>query len=96
MFNKDCFLDHVAIAVKNLDVSTKVYEDLGLKFNPEREVVESQGVKTAFAHVDEHAHIELLEPLNENSPIHKYIEKMAKEFITYVLKFPTLIKLVKN
>ena len=92
MFNKDCFLDHVAIAVKSLDVSTKVYEDLGLKFNPEREVVESQGVKTAFAHVDEHAHIELLEPLNENSPIHKYIEKNGEGIHHLCFKVPDVNK----
>lgn len=75
MFNKNCYLDHVAIAVNNLDASIKIYEDLGLSFASKREIVESQGVKTAFAHVDEHAHIELLEPFGENSPIAKYIEK---------------------
>ena len=41
MFNKDCFLDHVAIAVSNLDRAQKVYEDLGLSFSGAREVVES-------------------------------------------------------
>ncbi len=60
MFNKDCFLDHVAIAVSNLDRAQKVYEDLGLSFSPQREIVESQKVTTAFAHIDEHAHIVLV------------------------------------
>ncbi|MFA6235872.1 MAG: methylmalonyl-CoA epimerase [Bacteriovorax sp.] len=75
MFNKDCFLDHVAIAVSNLDRAQKVYEDLGLTFSTAREVVESQKVTTAFAHIDEHAHIELVCPLNGEGPIQKFIEK---------------------
>ena len=69
----DCVLDHIAIAVKSLDVSQKIWEDLGLKFDPAREVVEDQKVKTAFAAVDAHAHIELLEPTSEESTIAKFI-----------------------
>ena len=75
MFNKDCYLDHVAIAVSNLDRAQKIWEDLGLTFSSEREEVPSQNVTTAFAHVDEHAHIELVCPINEQGPIQKFIEK---------------------
>lgn len=71
----DAVLDHIAIAVNSIDETQKIYEDLGFKFRPEREVVESQGVTTAFAQVDQNANIELLEPYGENGPIHKYIEK---------------------
>jgi methylmalonyl-CoA/ethylmalonyl-CoA epimerase len=74
MFNKDCYLDHIAVAVANLDDAEKIYEDLGLKFD-KREVVEEQKVTTSFAHIDEHAHIELLEPINNEGPIAKYLEK---------------------
>ena len=72
---KDCVLDHIAIAVNNIEDSVKIYEDLGLKFSSEREVVKEQAVTTAFAHVDQNAHIELLEPYGESGPIHKYLEK---------------------
>ncbi len=75
MFNKDCYLDHVASAVSNLDRAQKVWEDLGLTFNTEREEVPSQKVTTAFAHIDEHAHIELVCPINGEGPIQKFIEK---------------------
>jgi methylmalonyl-CoA epimerase len=88
MFNKDCILDHVAIAVKNLDLGQKIYEDLGLTFNPVREVVESQQVTTAFAHVDEHAHIELLCPLNGAGPIQKFIEKNGEGIHHLCFKVP--------
>jgi methylmalonyl-CoA/ethylmalonyl-CoA epimerase len=72
---KDAVLDHIAIAVISLESGKKLYEDLGFKFDPEVEIVESQKVKTQFAAIDEHAHIELLEPLNEQSTIHEFIEK---------------------
>lgn len=72
---EDCFLDHVAIAVKDLEESVGVYTKLGLHFDDKREVVEEQKVKTAFAHIDQNAHIELLEPTSEESAIHKFINK---------------------
>ncbi len=72
---EDCVLDHIAIAVPEIESAKKVYEDLGLVFSEEREVVKEQGVTTAFAHVDKNAHIELLEPYGESGPIHRYLEK---------------------
>jgi methylmalonyl-CoA/ethylmalonyl-CoA epimerase len=72
---KDCVLDHIAIAVSNIEDSIKIYEDLGLKFSSQREVVKEQAVTTAFAPIDQNAHIELLEPFGESGPIHKYLEK---------------------
>lgn len=70
-----CILDHVAIAVENLEKSVKMYSALGLNFASEREVVESQKVKTAFAPIDQNAHVELLEPTSSDSAIAKYLEK---------------------
>ncbi len=92
MFNKDCFLDHVAIAVSNLDRAQKVYEDMGLTFGSEREVVESQKVTTAFAHIDEHAHIELVSPLNGEGPIQKFIDKNGEGIHHLCFKVPDVEK----
>lgn len=75
---EDAVLDHIAIAVKNLDLAQKVYEDIGFKFWPKREVVLSQKVETAFAHVDKHAHIELLCPTEESGAIHDFIQKKGE------------------
>ena len=72
---KNCVLDHVAVAVKDLEAAVKTWEALGLVFSPEREVVEEQKVVTAFAPIDENGHIELLEPTDESSAIAKFIEK---------------------
>ncbi|MCO4752870.1 MAG: methylmalonyl-CoA epimerase [Bacteriovoracaceae bacterium] len=72
---EDCVLDHVALAVNDLEESVKVYEALGLKFSEEREEVPAQKVKTAFAPIDENGHIELLQSTHEDGPIAKYIDK---------------------
>lgn len=70
---QDCVLDHIAIAVKSISAAKKTYEDLGLTFSPEMEEVKEQLVLTAFAQIDQNAHIELLEPTSEESTIHKFI-----------------------
>jgi methylmalonyl-CoA epimerase len=72
---EDCFLDHVAIATSDLEKSVDIFTDLGLVFAKDREVVEEQKVKTAFAHIDTNAHIELLEPTSPDSAIAKFISK---------------------
>jgi methylmalonyl-CoA/ethylmalonyl-CoA epimerase len=74
---KHAVLDHVAIAVKNFDQQEKVYKALGFKPG-HKEIVESQGVETYFFHVDTHAHIELLKPVKEDSPIQKFIDKKGE------------------
>lgn len=88
MIGKDSVLDHVAIAVKDLDKTQKIWEDMGLKFSSEREVVESQGVTTAFAQMDENAHLELLCPFGESGPIHKFLEKKGEGIHHLCFKVP--------
>ncbi|AYF44888.1 MULTISPECIES: methylmalonyl-CoA epimerase [Halobacteriovorax] len=91
MFNKDCFLDHIAIAVENLDNAEKIYRDLGLTFN-HREVVEDQQVTTSFAHIDENAHVELLEPIDGKGPIAKYLEKKGPGIHHMCYRVPDVTK----
>ncbi|MCO4793113.1 MAG: methylmalonyl-CoA epimerase [Bacteriovoracaceae bacterium] len=84
----DVVLDHVAIAVGDLDQAIKTWEELGLEFEPEREVVKEQGVETAFAQIDTNAHLELLSPHGESGPIHKYIEKKGEGIHHLCFKVP--------
>ncbi len=76
--SQDFILDHVAIAVKSIAATKKIYEDLGLVFSPKLEEVKEQKVLTAFAQIDENAHIELLEPTSIESTIHKFIESKGE------------------
>lgn len=67
-------IDHIGIAVKNLEESLKFYENtLGLKATG-TEVVEEQKVKVVFLPLGD-SEVELLEATSEDSPIAKYIEK---------------------
>lgn len=83
-----CVLDHIAIAVKSISAAKKIYEDLGLVFDPKLEEVAEQKVLTAFAHVDRNAHIELLEPTSEESTIHKFIETKGEGIHHLCFKVP--------
>ena len=72
-------LYHVAIAVRDLSSVEEVYKTvLGLRVE-HREVVEDQGVKTSML-VPENGGtaIELLEPMDENSPISKFLDKRGE------------------
>lgn len=70
-------VEHIGIAVKNLDSSTKLFATLFGKKSYKTEVVDSEGVNTEFFQVGT-TKIELLEATNENSPIAKFIEKKGE------------------
>lgn len=70
-------IEHIGIAVKNLDESIKYYEEvLGLNCYSIEEVTD-QKVKTAFFKVGQ-TKIELLESTDPEGPIGKYIEKKGE------------------
>ncbi len=73
-----CTLDHVALAVNDLEKSVNVWESLGLHFSKEREIVPSQKVITAFAHIDTHAHLELLMPSEPQGAIYDFLHKKGE------------------
>ncbi len=67
-------IDHIAIAVTDVEESAKVYQEaLGVN-NVEFETVESEGVKIAIIHL-ENGRIELMQPTNDASPIKKFLDK---------------------
>ena len=70
-------IEHIGIAVKNLDEAIQTYTELLGTECYKTEAVESEGVKTAFFRVGE-SKIELLEASHENSPIAKFIEKKGE------------------
>ena len=69
-------IDHVGIAVPDLDVAMKFYtETYGMKVEHE-EVNEEQGVREAMVRVgDSDSCIQLLAPLNEESTIAKFLDR---------------------
>ncbi len=70
-------IEHIGIAVKNLEQSIQYYENiLGLKCYSIEEVPD-QKVKTAFFKVGQ-TKIELLESTSQDGPIGKFIEKKGE------------------
>ncbi len=70
-------INHIAIAVQNLEEALKVYRDiLGLELKGVEEVLE-QGVRVAFLPAGE-VRLELLEPLSPESPVSSFLEKRGE------------------
>lgn len=70
-------IDHIAIAVNNVEEAAKIYQEaLGVD-TVEFETVESEGVKLAILHL-ENGRIELMQPMNDESPIKKFLDKKGQ------------------
>ena len=67
-------LDHIGIAVRSIEAAA-IYGALGLEID-HVEVVESQGVKTAFLSVGD-SNLELLEPTSPATSVGKFIDPHA-------------------
>ncbi|MBT8286593.1 MAG: methylmalonyl-CoA epimerase [Flavobacteriaceae bacterium] len=70
-------IEHIGIAVKNMDESNALFESLFGKAHYKTEAVESEGVKTSFFKMGK-TKIELLEATSSDSPIAKFIEKKGE------------------
>ncbi|MDC0193776.1 methylmalonyl-CoA epimerase [Candidatus Nitrosopelagicus sp.] len=70
-------IDHIAIAVNDVDASAKVYQKaLGID-EIEFETVESEGVRVAILPM-ENGRIELIQPTKDDSPIKKFLDKKGQ------------------
>lgn len=67
-------IDHVGVAVEDLEAAIAHYRDqLGLEL-VHRETVREQGVEAVLLDVGE-SHVELLSPLGPDTPVGKYLAK---------------------
>ena len=70
-------IEHIGIAVKSIENANQIYTSL-LGASPYKmEEVKSEGVKTSFFKIG-NSKIELLEAINPDSPIAKFIEKRGE------------------
>ena len=70
-------IEHIGIAVKNIENATKIYTSLLGSSPYKMEEVKSEGVKASFFKTGD-SKIELLEATNPDSPIAKFIEKRGE------------------
>jgi len=75
-------IEHLGIAVKDVEQSKQVFDKLLNSSAYKEEVVDSEGVRTVFYQLGE-SKVELLEATNEQSAIAKYLEK-RKEGIHHI------------
>lgn len=92
-------LDHLGIAVKEIESSLGLWGDaLGLE-NVHTEVVADQMVRVAMLPLGE-SRIELIEPTSDDSPVAKFIEKRGPGIHHIAIEVPdieaSLSKLKKN
>jgi len=70
-------IDHVGVAVSDLDAAVSLYEGTFGMPVAHRETVESQGVEAVLLDVGD-GHVELLRPLGPDTPVGKFIERSGE------------------
>ena len=67
-------VDHIGVAVEDLDAAIALHEEAYGMAVAHREVVEEQGVEAVLLDVGEN-HVELLRPLNRETPVGRFLSK---------------------
>lgn len=88
-------LDHIGIAVENLEESVKFYKTLGFE-NMSVEEVPSEKVRTGFLKLENHSNLELLEPTSDDSVIKKFLEKKGPGIHHICLRVKNIDEVVLN
>ncbi len=82
-------VDHIGIAVQNLEEALEIFEKkLGLKLEGVHEIKE-QRVKAAMLLVGE-TRIELLEPIGQEGPVARFLEKRGEGFHHITFKYKNI------
>ncbi len=88
-------IDHIGIAVNNAEKSAEKFKNLFKTGKPKSETVESQKVKITRISIGE-VDIEFLEPISDDSPISKFINKKGQGVHHIALKVKNIDETEKN
>ena len=69
-------IDHIGVAVEQIEPALELYRDSFNMVLAHREVVEEQGVEAALLDVGE-SHVELLAPLSEDTPVGRFLARQG-------------------
>jgi methylmalonyl-CoA epimerase len=69
-------IDHIGVAVQDLDASLALYRDAFAMDVAHREIVSDQGVEAVLLDVGEN-HVELLAPLGEDTPVGRFLARQG-------------------
>jgi methylmalonyl-CoA epimerase len=67
-------IDHIGVAVEDLDAAVELYRERFGMAEQHRETVEEQGVEAVLLDVGEN-HVELLRPLDAETPVGRFLSK---------------------
>jgi methylmalonyl-CoA/ethylmalonyl-CoA epimerase len=67
-------IDHIGVAVEDLDAAIELYRDRFGMAEAHRETVEQFGVEAVLLDVGE-SHVELLRPLSADTPVGRFLER---------------------
>lgn len=70
-------VEHIGIAVNNLEKSRRIYEKLFPESSFSEWLLEDQGIKVLIMHA-ENLKVELIEPIHDDSPISKFLAKRGE------------------
>ena len=86
--NNSASIDHLGIAVKSLQAAKSFYSMLGLEIS-EDEIVEQEQVKLAMVKLGD-SRLELLEPLSEDSPVGRFLNRRGEGLHHVALRVPDI------
>jgi methylmalonyl-CoA epimerase len=69
-------IDHIGVAVEQIDPALELYRDSFQMRVAHREVVEEQGVEAVLLDVGE-GHVELLAPLDAQTPVGRFLDRQG-------------------
>lgn len=80
-------IDHIGIAVEDIDAALELYRGAFEMEVAHRETVESQGVEAVLLDVGD-GHVELLRPLGPDTPVGKFIARrgMGMHHVAYAVQ----------
>lgn len=85
----DLKIDHVAIAVNDIEEAARIYKDALGADTVEYETVESEGVRVAIIRV-QNGRIELMQPIGDKSPIKKFLDARGPGLHHIALQTPDI------
>jgi len=88
-------IDHIALAVSSLDHALPLYRDLLGLSHKHTEVVEEQKVRAALLQAGQ-SRIEFVEPLSEDSPVAKYLQRHGEGLHHIAFRVNGLEKLLEK
>lgn len=89
------YIDHVGVAVKDIDAALKFFQEVFGAPAAEIESLPDQGVRATLIEVGQ-TRLELLEPLSSDTPVGRFVERRGEGLHHLALNVPGLAGTLKN